>query len=102
MSGFLEFADSPIRMAVGESLTYSFDTADYGGTPTVSSVTAQNLTTGKTVTSQILTGSASVSTDTITLPAIGSLIKHNLYAVDVAFTCNGQDYVRRLKVMVEY
>lgn len=102
MSGFLEFAESPVHLATGGQLTYSFDTTDYGGSPSDISVTATNLTTGKTVTSNILTGSASVSDDTIALPVIKDYLKNNLYAVDVVFTCAGQVYKRRLKVQVEF
>ena len=101
MAGAIELKESPVRDVSSQgTITYSLDTADYGGTPTSTSVIATNLTTGVVVTSLILTGSTSVSSDTITWPAAAGFQKNNTYALDCLFTCNGNDYLRRLRVIV--
>jgi len=101
MAQATEFKDSPIRdFTSADSITYTVDTDPYGGSPSNVAVTAKNLTTGATVTSSVLSGSAPVTADTITLPAIGSLIPNNTYRIDVQFDSGGNTFRRSLRIIV--
>lgn len=98
MSNQLELKESPAYLSTAHEITYSTDTSSYGGSPSGITVTATNLSTGKDVTSYVLTGSASLSGDVITWPVISGLIKGQQYAIDIAFTCSGQTHKDRLVI----
>jgi len=94
----LELVQSPISMSSRDQRAYTLDTTDYGGTPTSVAASATNLSTGKVVTSQVLSGAASVTGDVITWPIIQNLIEGQQYAIDIEFVCLGQRYERRLVI----
>lgn len=83
-------------MSSRDQRTYTLDTTDYGGTPTSAAVSATNLSTGKVVTTQVLSGAASVIGNVITWPVIQNLVAGQQYAIDVEFISLGQRYERRL------
>jgi hypothetical protein len=91
----LDFEQSPVYVSIADVLVFSTDTEDYGGSPTVSSVVAKNLTTGQTVTSSIVSGSATIDGDVITWPSVSGFLKGYLYAVEITFICGSNTYKRR-------
>lgn len=76
-----------------EELAYTIDTTNYGGSPTGPTVTAYDLTDQyREVTTEILSGSASLSGDDITTPIVKSLTAGHIYRIEVKFTSHGQIY----------
>ena len=74
--------ESPKYLRVGEGAYYQLDTDNYGGSPTSVSVTAYDTSNSNAnVTSDVLTGSASVSGDIITLPKVLSSTARHLRVV---------------------
>jgi hypothetical protein len=73
-----------------EQIVYSLTTTNWGSSPTNVTVKAYDLTDSNTdVTSTVLSGSASVSGDVITLPTLKSLTAGRIYQVEVLFTAGG-------------
>lgn len=97
----LYFNQSPFKVSTDDTLVFTFDTTEYGGTPTDISQTAINLTTGKTVTANIITGNPTVSDDIITFAPISDFILYQLYAIDLEFTCGVNTYRRRELIKVK-
>lgn len=102
MSGQLDVIQSPQYASSADELTFALDTTEYGGSPSSVVVTATNLSTGFDVTAQVLSGSASVNGDVITLPEVSNLIPGNEYAIDIEFDSLGQVRKRRLRLIVEH
>lgn len=94
----LEVKESPVAQSPDEQVVYALTTTNVGSSHSSPSATAKNLTTGKTVTSQVLSGSASASSDVITLPTVQSLIAGNLYQIEIKFTISGTVFERYLKI----
>ena len=78
--------ESPKYLRVGEGAYYQLNTNNYGGSPTSVTVTVYDTSNNNAdVTSTVLTGSASVSGDVISLPKILSGTARHLRVV-VQFT----------------
>ena len=76
---------------VDEQIIYSLTTTNWGSNPTATvSVKAYDVTDDYTdVSGTVLSGSASVSDDVITLPKVKSLTLGHLYRIEVQFTITG-------------
>jgi len=98
MSNQLDFVQSPVYVSVNDELVYSTDTEDYGGTPTAISQTAINLTTGKDVTANIITGTPTASGDIITWATVSGFIYSQMYGILLQFTCGDNTFMRRLVI----
>lgn len=94
----LEVKESPLTQSPDEAIVYTVTTTNVVSSPTSPAATAKNLTTGKTVTSAVLSGSASASSDVITLPTVQNLIDGNLYQIDVQFTVSSTTYERYIRI----
>jgi len=88
VSGIREVAEGVQVQGADEKLTYRLTVTNWGTNPTSPTVVVKN-EAGTDVTSTVCTGSASVSGNAITLPAIGSLTAGTLYRVEVKFTTGG-------------
>ena len=98
----LDFEQSPKYVSINDELVFTTDTEDYGGSPTSIVQTAINLTTGKDVTANIISGSPSVSGDIITWASVSGFIYGQMYGILMKFTCGDNTYMRRevLKVIL--
>jgi hypothetical protein len=96
----LQVVQSPVVQSPDEVVTYALTTTEIGSSPTSPAVAAKDLTDNQTVTAQVLTGSASVSGDIITLPTVGGLIVGHLYRIDIQFTISGAGgpFERQLRI----
>ena len=74
-----------------EEIKYSITTTPWGDSPTSITVVAKEVTGDDwdVVTGDVLSGSASVSGDVITLPTLKDLTKGNIYRIEIKFTVNG-------------
>ena len=73
-----------------EIIYYTLTTTAWGSAPGSVSIKAYEVTGGAyvEVTSTVLSGTASVTDDVITLPRLQNLEMGKLYRVEVKFTCN--------------
>lgn len=75
---------------VDESIAYTLDVTAVGSSPSSVSVVVKDVTNSETVTATVMpTGSASVSGNVITLPALKLLTADVLYRVEVKYTISG-------------
>lgn len=73
-----------------EKVYYTITTTPWGSTPTSVSVKAYDESNASTdVSSAVLSGSATVSGDIITLPALYTLTAGHTYRVECKFTSSG-------------
>lgn len=73
-----------------ESIAYTLDVTAVGSSPTSVAVVVKDITNDETVTATVMpTGSASVSGNVITLPALKLLTADVLYRVEVKYTISG-------------
>ena len=85
-----EIVESPIEQGADEEIVYSLTTTPWGSSPASPSVAVLNESAGDVdVTADVITGSASVSGDVITLPAIAGLTRGVRYRVEIQFTAGG-------------
>lgn len=85
-----EVSEGKRYQGVDEQIVYTLTTTQWGSSPTSPSVAAYDVTNNEaTVTSTVLSGSASVSGDVITLPTLKSLTLGHVYRVEVQFTSGG-------------
>ena len=93
MSAIREVKEGKQYQGVDEYIAYNITTTPWGSTPTSVAVKAFLMgnpgTKGTDVTATVLTGSASVTGDIITLPALSALTLGRVYRVEVKFTCSG-------------
>lgn len=82
-----EVAEGKQYQGEDESIAYTLDVSAIGSSPTSVSVVVKDVTNSATVTATVMpTGSASVSGDVITLPALTLLTAGVLYRVEVKYT----------------
>lgn len=82
-----EVSEGKRYQGVDEQIVYTLTTTPWGSTPTSVSVAAFDVTNNEaTVTSTVLSGSAAVSGDVITLPTVKSLTLGHIYRIEVKFT----------------
>lgn len=74
-----------------EIISYTLDTANWGGTPSSPAVVVKDMSDGETdVTTTVMpTNSPSIATDIITLSPLKLLTADSLYKVEVAFITSG-------------
>ena len=73
-----------------EQLVYSVTTTNWGSSPTSVSVVAKDVSDSNTdVSATVLSGSATVSGDVISLPTVKSLTAGSRYRIEVKFTSGG-------------
>ena len=84
-----EFRESPWEQGADEARDYTLDTAPWGGSPSSPVVTVYDAD-GEDVSEYVLTGSASVSGDTITTPVVGGLAAGREYRLEIMFTVEGR------------
>jgi len=87
-----------------EHVPYALLTTGWGGTPTSVSHKVLKYISADTytdVTSTCAAGSATVSSDTITLPKLIALVRGVTYRIEVAFTSGGADWVAWFQVRGE-
>jgi len=71
-----------------EQIVYTLTTTNWGSSPGTVSVVAKDMTNAETdVSTTVLSGSATVVADVITLPVLKSLTRDHRYRVEVKFTC---------------
>ena len=86
-----------------EEIVYSLTTTNWGSTPTSPSVAIYSLS-GDNYTDEstgVLTGSASVVGDVITLPKIAGLTAGVEYRVEVQFTISGNVFEAYARLLCE-
>lgn len=75
---------------VDESIAYTLDVSAVGSSPSAVAVVVKDMTNGAVVTTTVMpTGSASVSGNVITLPALKFLTAGVLYRVEVKYIIAG-------------
>lgn len=89
-----EIAEGAVVQGMDESIVYSLTTTKWGSSPTSVSVKVYSINpesgAATDVTSTVMpSGSASVSGDIISLPALTALSIGVKYRVEVNFTCSG-------------
>lgn len=87
MASIIEVAEGLLEQAVNEEIIYTITTTNFGSSPSTSSASAVDLTTGQTVTTTVFpTNTPSEAGDVITLSALKSLVKGHKYEIRVKFT----------------
>jgi len=85
-----EVAEGIQYQGVDEQIVYSLTTTQWGSSPSSPSVKAYDASNDYAdVTTTVLSGSASVSGDVITLPKVKSLTLGHVYRIDVQFMVAG-------------
>jgi hypothetical protein len=75
---------------VDEIIVYTLDVSALGSSPTSTSAVVKDTTDGSTVTSTVMpSGSTSVASNVITLPALKLLTANRTYKVEVKYTLSG-------------
>ena len=83
-----EVNESPLTQGTDESISYVIDFTRWG-TPSSPTVTLYDETGAEDVSSTKLTGSASVSENEVTTPAVHSLERGHMYRLSCAVTIDG-------------
>ena len=89
MSASRRVAEGVQRQGEDESIRYGITTTAWGSSPSSVIVVAKDITDPNNisvVTDNVLSGSASVSGDVITCPALANLTKGHKYKIEVRFT----------------
>ena len=84
-----EVNESPLRQGADEQITYQLTVTPWGSNPANVQVKAYDVTEGaySDVSASVLSGSAAVSGDVITLPRLSGLAPGSTYKVEVLFAC---------------
>lgn len=88
MSSTREVREGTQPQGIDERIAYRLDVTNWGDAP-ASVVVVVKDRAGTDVTSTVMTGSASVEANIITLPVLHSLTAGVLYRVEVKFTIEG-------------
>jgi len=83
-----EIKESPIFQGEDESIAYALTTTPWGSSPSSPTLTVKNAASVD-ITSTVAPGTATVSGDIITCPAISGLKKSNRYRLEIKFTISG-------------
>ena len=87
---------------VDELLIYSLTTTPWGSTPTSVAVKAYDESAASAdVTATVLSGSASVVGDVITLPTLKSLTADHAYRIEIKFSADGSTWEAILPVLAQ-
>ena len=91
-----------ILQGIDEQIVYTITTTPWGSTPIGVSVKAYDVDNAfADVTATVLSGSASVAGDVITLPIMKSLTEGRRYRVEVRFTAGGNLFEAWFEVEAE-
>lgn len=97
-----QVTQSNIKQGVDESIVYTITTTNWGSSPASVAVKAYDTTNENTdVTSTVLSGSASVVGDVITLPTLTALTVDHTYRIEVKFTCGTSTFEAYMIVSAE-
>ena len=88
MSATRRVKESPLYQGVDEQIAYTLTITLWGNSPTSVSVVMKNAA-GADVSATYLSGSASVSGDSIVTPIVKSLVAGESYRMEIKFTSNG-------------
>ena len=93
-----------IFQGTDEEIAYSMTTTNWGSDPTDVVVKAYDISSASRVdvTATVLSGSASVTGDVITLPKLKALTAGTPYRIEVKFTSGGNIYEPYVVVIGEY
>lgn len=99
-----EVRESPVEQGADEQIAYRLTTTPWGSSPGSVAVAAYDITENARtdVSSTVLSGSASVNGDVITLPVLKSLTAEHVYRVEIKFTCSGNVFEAVLIVNGKY
>jgi len=89
--------ESPVKQSPSETVQYDLTTTNVGSTPTSPTVTVTDMTRNLTVTSTVLSGSATVSGDVLTFK-LTAMIENHSYRANIRFTIGTEVYERYLIV----
>lgn len=83
-----EIVQSPLNQGADEQIAYTLTTTPWGSSPTSVAVTlfSYSGTAYTDVSSTLLSGTASVSGDIITLPKVINLVADTRYRLEIKFT----------------
>lgn len=93
-----------VKQGVDEQIYYTVTTTNWGSSPASVTVTAYDVTDNTSwtdVSDTILSGSASVSGDVITLPVVKSLTDAHRYRIEVQFTAGGNTLEAHFLIVAE-
>lgn len=95
---------STLSQGDSETIVYSITTTSWGSSPTDVVVKAYEVTGGTRtdVTDDVLSGSASVAGDVISLPAVTGLTAGKGYRIEVKFSSGGNTFEPYLEIQAEY
>lgn len=80
-------AEGILYQGVDEQIVYTLDVSAWGLSPTSPAVKAYDMSDAhKDVTATVLSGTASVAGNVITLPKVKSLTQNHRYRIEVQFT----------------
>lgn len=99
-----EVKESPVEQGADEQIAYRLTTTPWGSSPSSVAVAAYDITENARtdVSATVLTGSASVTGDVITLPVLKSLTAEKVYRVEIKFACSGNVFEAILIVNGKY
>ena len=97
-----EVSQGEQRQGVDEQIIYTLTTTNWGASPTTVSVVAKDMTNNELdVSTTVLSGSASVNGNIITLPILKSLTEDHRYRVEVKFTSGTSIFEAYFYVLAE-
>ena len=86
----LQIIETGLKQGADEEIAYTLTTTPWGDSPSSVSVTAYDMSDSfAVVTDDILSGSASNSSTTITTPVVDSLVAGHRYRIEIKFTTGG-------------
>jgi hypothetical protein len=94
MSIIRQTIESPLVQGADEEIIYSITTTSWGSSPGSVAVKGYDITGGAytDVTSTIISGSASVVGDVITLPVVKAMTAGKVYKIEVYFVSGTQKF----------
>jgi hypothetical protein len=97
-----EVAEGRQHQGEDEIITYKIDITQWDSSPTTPQVVVKRVSDNANVTSTVMpTGSASVSGNIITLPAVRNLVNGETYRIEVKFTASGNTYETYFFILAE-
>lgn len=99
-----EVREGQLLQGEDEKIAYQLTTTPWGSAPTGVVVKAWDVTGGERtdVTSTVLSGTASVNGDVITLPVVQLLTAGKLYRLEIQFVAGGNTWEAYAIIQAEY
>lgn len=99
---YREVAEEQQTQGVDEEVFYTLDVTKWGDGPSNASIVVKDESDEyRDVTSEVSTGSATISSNVITLPVIKSLLEDHMYRVEILFTLGGNKLEAFLPILGE-